>query len=341
MEDKVRAMQTAFDTMTDDMKGASGLLYDVKSLVQDLETRMKSMENNLKDLEAASKHLNTVAIESEQNKQREIDAAFDKGKQFAVTELSESIRKDRDDARNEFNAAFIKIKEEARMEMEAAVIKAKEDTIKELTFALAKSKIPVPINHKAENAVTTQLPTMRPSEADCSTSFGTICEELIRHTASYLRTLNHEYRVEISNVSGMLTIHELLYSFLFGKTTDEFGKSDAQDIIKGLVFKEGIEISPTTITVLHKAFRLLGPGQFSIEYRALPKFLVSCDTEFKGIIAKAGYMTDDHLVKLVQTALERQIVARGYLHGWEDKVDATGGSNDVPPSVRHFANGKV
>jgi hypothetical protein len=308
MEGKIKDVEIAIKLMKDDIKRANSSIQQVRSVFNDTETKFKMMENNVSTLEDILKHINVFAIESEQNIQKEIDAAFDKGKQWAIKELSDTITKDQNDARNEYNAALIK---------------TKEDTIQELAFALTKVHV-FNTNGKPDDTFTTstQLSTAQVSEADCSTSFETICEELLRHTAGYLRTLNNEYRVEISNVSHMLNIYQPLQSFLFGNSTNEFGKSEAQNIINGLVFKEGTEIAPTTIIILQKAFRLLGAGQFSLEYRALLNFLTSCNAEFKELIATAGYMSDSQLIKLVQTALERQIMARGYLHGWEQKADA-------------------
>jgi len=147
-----------------------------------------------------------------------------------------------------------------------------------------------------------------------------MCDELSRHTAGYLRTLNNAYRIEISSVSNMFKVHRQLYTFLFG--TNELGESEAQAIIDALVFKQGTQIAPATILSVKKAFLQLGLHIAILEYRSLPTFLSSCNAAFDEAITKDGSLDGSHSVQLVQTALERQTVARGYLHGWEAKADA-------------------
>jgi len=111
----------------------------------------------------------------------------------------------------------------------------------------------------------------------------------------------------------MIKYHRVLYAFLF--ETTEFGTSEAQDIIAALG-KEGTTIAPTTVLAVKKAFRLLGEGQFLLEYRALARFLTSCDVALRESKAAVGYVGDDALVDLVKTALERQRIATGILHNW-------------------------
>jgi hypothetical protein len=117
----------------------------------------------------------------------------------------------------------------------------------------------------------------------------------------------------ILTADSMVKSHRVLYSFLF--ETTEFGKNDAQDILTALG-KEGTTIAPASVLAVKKAFRLIGEGQFLLEYRALGRFLKSCHDSLQESKAQVGYVSDEDLLNLVKTALERQRMATGILHNW-------------------------
>lgn len=112
----------------------------------------------------------------------------------------------------------------------------------------------------------------------------------------------------------MVKSHQILHTFL-SETTD-FNKSQAQETISALEFKEGTIISPSTVLAVKKAFRTLGEGQFFLEYRSLARFLTMCQAGLKDATKKAGYLGDEQLAKLVKNALERQRLANDQYHKW-------------------------
>lgn len=330
MESKIRDVDNALNLIKDDVKRTGGSIQEVQGILAKMVSGVATIENNMLVAEDALKHLNALSLKSKEDSQKEIDEAFDKGKEFAIKELSDTIMKNQDDERIAYNKAVAQAKEEARVELEAAVVKAREATIKELTLAITNFNVSratfystpeVKQEVKQENIVNAaHLLTRDSFKVDSLTSFVTICDELIRHTTGYLRTLNNAYRIEISGVSNMFKVHRQLYSFLFGPNGME--NSEAQAIIDALVFKEGTQIVPATLLAVKKAFLQLGPDIAVIEYRSLPTFLSSCSAAFNEIITRDGSLDGSQSVQLVQTALERQTAARGYLHGWETKVDA-------------------
>lgn len=358
MEGKIGDVLTAINSMKDDVKHANDSINRAKtffinlaiafgqseSFFIDTESKVKMLEDKIGGMEEALKQLGSCSIKSEEELEKEIDAAFEKGKKFAVDELSAMLLRKEEQVRSECNAALFKFQEEARLARESAVEKAKQDTRKELEASVVKSMeessrqlqhlkmltaamtlndcstaspITATTVYKSENAI---VPYVKGD--DLSLSFETICAELHRHTNNYLATLNHEYRVEISAVSNMVKFHKLLHSLL-SSSTREMQAVEAQEIINGIFLKDDHNIAPTTVIALKKAISLIGPGH--IEYRDLLRLLINYNVGINEQVKLAGYVDSSALVDLLQTAIERQTEARKILHGWEFKVDGSGG----------------
>jgi hypothetical protein len=181
MEEKIRNMMSSFGAL--------------KEAVQDMRIRVNLMEAAVESLESASADL-VAALINEKNAEH--------------TELQATINKTREDAKNELDAAIIKAKEEAIKEMDADILKDKQevqkqlDSLKQLSAVLSQTQSKAPSEQMSPTtyvAPSHASQAHEPSETESTTSFETICDELLRHTKNYLRSLNVEYRVDINAVS--------------------------------------------------------------------------------------------------------------------------------------------
>jgi len=211
MEDNIKNMMANFVAMKEAISGVQKSILDVKEFLQNMETRANVM---------------AAAMESAGIESTELIAALIKEKNAERDNFAAAIQKTKDDAKTELEAAVIKAKEDAIKEMDGEIVKNKEDfqkeldSLKQLTILLSQTS---QVQNKAPSermSVTSYLSPSQTSETQLSESaksFGTICEELLKHTKNYLRNLNVEYRVDISavsrSVSSMRNTH-IMWTFL-------------------------------------------------------------------------------------------------------------------------------
>jgi chromosome segregation ATPase len=181
MEDKIKTMMSSFGAL--------------KEAIQDMRSRVNLMEAAVESSESASADLMAALIKEKNAERADFEAAINKTKEEAERELKDAVAKAKEEAVKEMDAEILKDKQEVQKQL---------DSLKQLSAVLSQTQSKAPSEHLSVDtyvAPSHASQAHEPSEVESTTSFETICDELLRHTKNYLRSLNVEYRVDINAVS--------------------------------------------------------------------------------------------------------------------------------------------
>lgn len=186
MADNITKMVESFNAMEDTIQGMKRSIANAKAFVQDMEPQVNRIALDVDSTRAGSTDLIATLI-----KERDADRA----------EFEAVIKKTKDEAKEEIEAAIAQAKKDAIAELDAETIKNREEVQKQLVSLQQLGNMFSQKSKASEEMSVTTFTSQPVSEAESSTSFEAICDELLQHTDNYLRTLNLEYRVDINAVS--------------------------------------------------------------------------------------------------------------------------------------------